>query len=709
MRLNIAQLAIASLVLYSISRLFLAGSDMLMLRVLLGVVGFIALLAMPSILLAKFLAIASKQSFTRLELLNMSVPIGLLVLPGLLLLGSNAIRQLSPLLLVSNAIISLLLLASFPAGRDFIFRQRQLWPLPSRQAQPTPRLWVSSPLFWVVLFYLLLVTHMTTLYRALPDLDPYTWLIQFDKFILNENYPSSLDYRPLFHYLIYYLVESLQVPVFVVFKYIFPYLAVLTILPAWLVAHKYNNVWSRILILTIPLMVPSTVLYLQLPIPQAVVAILAYYFTFWLVYAWKRNSLFYYLAGGIAFLGFLHHESIVFLALSWLVITALFDFRQIISFFKHNTLTAVLLVILFLSNTRYFSQFVLFIYGWAATVKEMVRYYPNWEFPARYINIDQLNVGWPGIAGVTKYYLFYAGPVVISITLLALLLLITSTSYRKKLWSRLRNHKAFAVLILTFLLLLLLTEVMPRVMSVALLPDRLWIFLGAASSVFLFTLLDRRQGKHKMFIAGILLLAVVSMSGAVYINYLKQYLIPDYQVTAARWIRENLPANRAILTDYHANLIMYFAQSPIIAMPDAFFCNPNVIDDATIQKDEVLRDRLLTHNILEPVSTLPANHFAVALRTFLSENSSIQLSELQRFITAYSAPRANTTFNYELNEHAHAYIFYSPAHPRHPYAARNYTNTSQKKSCPTPVFDDYPDRFKKVYEDGDRVIIWQWQ
>jgi hypothetical protein len=708
MRLSIAQIAIVILVLYSIGRLLFGDSDWYAVRTLLSIIGFIAVIILPSIFFSKSLALASKQPFTRLELLNLCIPVFLLVLPGLLLVESNVLRKLSPVLLAANTIMSLALLAGLPAGREFLLRRRRLWNAPSRDIRHSLRAWRHAPVFWMVILYVLLITYMNTLYRALPDLDPYTWLTHFNKFLVSQKYPTSLEYRPLFSYLAYYLVEGLQLPTYVIFKYVFPYLALLTVLPAWLVARTYQSRWSQLVILAIPLMVPSTILYLQLPIPQAVVAILAYLFMFWLVYAWKKNSLFYYLAGAISFFGFLHHESIAFLALAWLTITILFDFRRIIAFFKHNTLTATLVIILVVTNKRYFPHVLQFFYKWIQVLKSFVRYDPNWEFPAKYLNIDELNVGWPGLAGVTKYYLFYAGPAVAVFILLTIILLSTSLVYRQKLRSLLLHNKAFALLILTWSLFFVLTEIVPRVMSVALLPDRLWIFLGAVSMVFLISLLDQFQANSRLFASGVLALTIISASGALYINYLKQYLIPNYQVAAATWIKQNLPRDRVVLTDHHTNLVLYFAQSPIIPLPDDFYCDPNVLNDVSIQKDEVLRERLVEHGILRPYPAQQTADFRIALQTFLNENSRVAPEAVLRFVAAYRQSRIANSFDYEIGEHAQAYILYSPTHPRHPYAARAYQQASEPSDCLTPVFDDYPDRFKKVYADGTRVIIWQW-
>lgn len=661
-----------------------------------------AIIVAPSVCLSYLLEWLLKERLTRAERWNISCASGLLLLPLLLLLETAlfGIRHHSlPLL---NALVIIALTVSVSRLR------RKL-----KQTIIQPSLWrVPWPLFLAGLICVGLITVVVTTFQAVPDLDPHTWWNHYQHMLLDLK-GKALPDRALFVFLVYLLQQGAGIDTFVVFKYAFPFLAISSLLPLWLLTRSFSTTWEAVLFLLMVIAVPSTFHYHMLAMPQSIIITITYFFFGWLLYSQMyKRSLFYYGAGSIAAIGFLFHEMALALIIVWLVVTLITDGPRLLAWVRKHIFQSLLVVLIVASNASHFRDGPLaFLRIWL--VNNILPYFhfePNWRFPAHYINVDNLSPGWPGWSGVMKYYAFFVGPLLLGLLVLNIGALIKSGRYRRFVGQQLFWYRESIIIVVLFMFFVAIAELLPRFANIAFLPERAWIFTGIFGLWFFVPLHNYAGRFRRWLLSGMLVLLLVSASGIMYINYLKGYSIPNQQVRAATWIRKHLPPDRVILASGHTNLLSLYSESAVIDMPPAIYCDATPLDDELIKQDQVLRQRLLAHHLLVTKQIpLPDNGaFFVMLEQLQKEHPTLPPYDAFKVITSYANSQQLISTTYEERARQHTYIFYGNVHPRHLYARRPYGGPVHLEDCPHPVLDKYPSQFKKLYDDHGTVMIWEW-
>lgn len=634
-----------------------------------------------------------------LEKLAVAAGIALVGIPFLLSVEYSHFHLLAPTLPIVNALFFFLL---------------AMWLNPFSLEKPGGFSATPSRYFWSLtsacLFYATLILVITSAYYPLPDLDPYYWFSQYrTDFALSQLTPLN-GYRPLFASLAYLFNQTAGVDLYAFFKYALPALMLLVLVPATLVARQFHRFTEQFAILLLPLASASLILYFQIPIPQAMLNIALVFFIFFLLYSWMtQKSFFYFLAGAVAFGAYFYHEAAIFIFLLWLL-TTLYHYRHHIKTVirDHRLSSLLFLLIAFSYAPLLINPMYHFLSAWMEHSLDLLgSIHLNLAFPATYVNIDGNAVGWGDGIGVMKYYAFYVGPAVF----LALAVLTTNLKVRSaddEYWKIVRKHKEFWILASAFLLFFIVAEILPRFMNIALLPERAWGFAGILLlAIVPLTFMHHPRRAHGLAILFIIA-ALINAGGAIYINSLKRYLITPEQVTSAEWIKTALPAHRVVFTYGHSRLLRIHAQTPVINVE-----NPELYSDIRVFDDRYLKyqsdNRSLQRRTTETITDLTAD--LDRLHELHVDTDAERLIQRLNQI-ALTASTLEQTIQHKLGQAEQAedqfYIYYAETSSRNPYANRPYMKVESVKAEGGFVYDQYPERFQRVYAlPRDEVVMWK--
>lgn len=608
-----------------------------------------------------------------------------------------------------------------------------------------PKFSVSHPLFLSFLFGIVFVLIEISAFPTLPDLDPYKWLFKYEYQFANH----LLDYtdRPLFGALTYIGVSLTGLEVFTFFKYLLPFFFLVTLFPAWMIAKTFSEKSKQWFFLLFIFSTPNILLYAGTAMPQVPLIILSYFFTFFLLHAHnKRDDFFLYISGLSMFVGFLYHQAAFIIFAAWLLPVAIIKRKTLLADKKILLLIALIL----LSNLERFQPMYHFVSYW---VKNIVpKFFQinniNLFYPAQYSNIDHNMMGWPSLEGIIKYYSFYIGPV-LGLVLILFFYLMTRASFRSFFLQELRKGAALVALLTSFGIFLIIAEILPRFPAIALLPDRAWIFGGIFSYLFLYFLLVYIPKVSRVAFL-ITILFIISISGALYINYLKRYLISPMQLESTQWIK-TLSPNRVFLSYGHRNLLAVHANTSVVHIPSGLYCEKDINKFETILEDfnfanntklkqnflektyqPFLQENLATtktaYELLQKPSGANEQYYEAITKIdyFTHLVDKVETPLLRDKITIInplstppqiSKPIPNGDifhFNFipSLTDRP-LYIYYSQVNTKNPYRSRPYGIKSWgMEPCPEGkfLFDQFPQKFERVYQAKDafdEVIIWK--
>lgn len=608
------------------------------------------------------------------------------------------------------------------------------------------KLKVSKPLWVVLAFGFIFTLFQVFLYPTLPDLDPYKWFLKYTYQFANQ----QLDYieRPLFGSLVFIGTRFMGLSILSFFKYILPFLPLLVLFPAWMVAKTFQDIKKQYMFLLFVFASPAVILYVQTAMPQSALIILSYFFLFFLVYSHiKRDDLFLYLSGAIAFLSFFFHQSGVIIFIVWLIVVII-EKRKII-FSDKKTLVFILLLIV--TNLSRFKVVYEFATNWLQII--ISRFYSsgnlNLLYPAVYSNIDKNSMGWGSMGGVLKFYAFHAGLLVGAVLLMFFLSFCFSKNFRSFL-KKFALATAYKIVVLSFLIYFFIAEVLPRYPNIALLPDRAWIFAGLFSFIFLFLILSYVKKVSFKWMLVFLLLFAINITGALYINYLKKYLITPAQMQSSQWIKENLPEERVVVSYGHKSLLPVYASSPVVRISAETFCaknlgnyriainsNENVIEADTFERYitslnlsknaiesslEFFKDKskspgekhtnaIITTNALREEATAGQASLMGKDAGLIIVYPPSNVPELYDPIPIENVYSYNKILSLDDMENKQVYIYYARKHNLNPYQGRPYQMTTWGiNPCLDEkfLFDLYPEKFKRIYSvNNEEVIIWK--
>lgn len=677
------------------SRLFRIGTSVILL---------IVIFVLPAINATALLSRVFKCAFDAIEFLSVSVAFALLFVPLTLCAEADVLNILSPELPIMNA------LASF-AAFALLYRKHDL----SYPYSPPPTITRTIFPFQNALLASLIIMvgaiiGIITAYYPLPDLDPYYWVTVFQDQFTKGIISSLTSYRPLFSSLTYLFNQAARVDLYAFFKYLIPFFALTPLIPAVLIARRFAGFIPQLIIFLIPLVSASFFLYTTLPIPQSIFNSLLIIAIFFALHALLSGKKFYFhLAGIVLLFGFFFHEMAAIPFIAWLTALLITERNTLLRFAQRNRLTTGLVLAIILSNFSLLSPLLAFTTDWTIKVITLIaQSHTNFLFPAQYVNIDGNNVGWQGFFGVMQYYTYYFGPAS-ALILLSLPFIFRRTTIRSCI-----KKQEVLFLLLSLLLFLLISDILPRFFSIALLPERalgfVSLFLLAFTPFLLIELRDRATTPRYRFIPHILLIALfINLGGALYINSLKTYLITPAQLRSAQWIRSNLPQQHIIFSNDHHRLLTFYAGANVdeIRDPELYF-DTHVLDEyltdytpKQVSRPNTIRTQL--NDVSDSLADLAnkqdpfETHFLLSVR-----NESARLENILASIEAeiILMDTSDTT-------PAKRYIYFAAPSDKNPYANRPYMMRTTRQVEPF-IFDQLPERFRRIYSDQENAIyLWE--
>lgn len=640
-----------------------------------------------------------KQHFDALERSSLAVTLGF-IFPALLLTLEHSINDiLFPELPILNTLILFLIaIQQHPLALDEPLRIQTV---------------VRSPLFQfgflAFIGYLFLTSIIISAYPALPDSDPYYWLLKIRSEIQNHELASLQLYRPLFSSFVYIFYKTGGIELYPLFKYVLPFLFSLVVLPAALIARSFSLRSQQFVLFFLPLSSASLILYSEMPIPQSILNIILSFFIFFLLHAhFSKKEFFYFFAGSIMVPLYFYHEAAILIFLVWLFVTVIWYRFQIRERYLKQPLLFFLVLALLLSNSEHFSLIFGFVKNWLIRmIQAMSGWHTNFSFPISYVNVDGKTVGWGNWLGVLKYYAFYVGPAVVVSFVYFCVFFLKRKNVAEEHW-----YKTKEILVLggSFCLFFILSEILPRFLSVAFLPERSWGFAGLFFLAIAVTAWKFFPTKHPWVIATFLLVAILmNIIAALYVNSLKQYLLSPYSIDSTYWISSHLPKQSVIITEKNWSILKVFTQLEILDVQDKYFYHDLTIfekismrlsqENCRIEGKKRFEEQFSTAT--ETLKNLHSDYLRISPQDFASGIEG--LSKQLELLKALSLPEPTV----ECPSPKNIYIYYSKENPKNPYADRPYF-ARMESQLEVPIFDLYPERFQRIYTAGeDEIIIWK--
>lgn len=702
---SLIKLNVIFFVFYASIQLLGSFESFFVFRTFRSFIEIITILLLSGLNITAIIQLFSKYSFDFWEFLSLSSAISLSFVPLLLTLEFSQLHILSDKLpAVNSFLIFLLMLTCYYFKRKNLLDKFQFTfnKLPKYSLKTL----TSSPLFWVIILNISITFIIFSAYYALPDLDPFYWIQRYAKDFENKLIVPFTSDRPLFSSLLYFFNQGAHIDLYASFKYVIPLLSILMLIPAWLIARKFSSKIIQTLILLLPLSSSSTILYTQIAMPQAILIILMFYFFFFLIYSWFfKKEFFYYFSGLIIFLAYFYHEIALVVFLVWLIVSIVWEWKKIIRIIWREKLSVFFGILLIISNLSFFVVLFNFIFHWFKYIINVaVLLKMNFLFPLFYINMNGQSMGWGNYIGVIKYYLYYPGIAILLFLFTFIFMLSKSKKFRTAI-KNLRKNKEFIVLIICFMEFFIVSEILPRLFSIALLPERIWIYTGIFSLTFFFILIKINNKKIKIISIIALIGIAINIGGAIYINGLKKHMITKEKLSSVEWIRENLPSNRIFFTDMEGNLLRYYGSSAIQAVPTNFYYDINTtlteiskvkINNKNLEDNYSLFIKVNKKNLEGLDDKNPLEH-TNSILMLLDEN-------IQKSKTIASLLR---TGKIDPENQKNMYIYYSKANKKDPYINRPYYKENIQGER-TLIFDQYPSEFKRVYNNkSGSIIIWK--
>ncbi len=657
---------------YSLSVVVLPiTKEIVFFRYLHSLLALFILFPLTGVNVGSLLERVTHQKFDLLERINVVAILAILVSPLLVTLEYSAAPFLSPALPLLNALaIAVVVILLTPYSLDVLHRD---------ETAPHHLSWPAIGI--AALLYTALTLYIVKQYYFLPDSDPYYWYLKAQQGFEDGTLPPLNGHRPLFSSLTYLFHSIASIDLYAFFKYVLPFISLpLFLFPTMLVARFFSKKISQLVILLTPLSSASIILYSLLPIPQAVINVGIVFFIFFILYAWfKGETFFYFFSGAFISLFYFYHEMAVFFFLPWFFVTLALYRTPLIKWISVHKAASILFFALLLSHASLILPVLNFIKNWLIRISErFTDWHTNFSFPLTFINIDGHIAGWGSLTGVIKYYAFYTGPTVI-ITLGILGYIFFSAQSHKEPKLRYWNQAEFLTLFYIFAIFFSLAEILPRLLNIALLPERSWGFAGLIILSAIPFILKHPRNKNGLFTLALLFGIFLNIGAAVYINNLKVSLIPKYQMTSAQWIKDNLPDNKILFIERDWDVMKIYAQAEFIEIPDRRLYTDIIIFDQALEKT--------THS----------------KAAFTQSCAHIVATDI-----AYPEKMTAVIQQTEITPPKEVYVYYAKPNSASLYAERPYYNDFSTNEPATFIFDAYPARFKRVYAlPNEIVIIWR--
>lgn len=578
---------------------------------------------------------------------------------------------------------------------------------------------LSHPLFWAFVVFVSLHAVNILTFDFIAEKDSYRWILDYRK-ALNKN--TINGYRQLFSSGIISIHYLTGAGIYDIFKYIFPFFSITFLLPLWLVARRLKNKYFQFIFLLLPLISPTIILQTEATRPQIMIMI----FLFFLVGLMsmenskdKKISEFSFITVGmVCVIGSLFHRAFVIFAFIWLV-TALYKYWKNI---YSNKKKIVIFTVLFypwlekLEMKSMLSQ--VFIHGADILEKIFIKAETNFNFPAKYVNIDGVQMGWVNAEGVLRYYAFYVGPLTIFILLAFVYYLLKSNVFRNQIRNSL-NNGLMLYLSLLAIFFLFLAEILPRVGNIAFLPERSWVFLGILLALPVYQILYyvEKEKSHSYQLSVLILTAsflVISAGGAIYVNKQFGYIANSSKIESFSWIKNNLDKDSLVFAyGYNSLLKAHSGLSDVVSIKKEHIENEpaqnirkmaeaeNAVADYAYFKKRI---KILKREVASTLKSMNKSEYI--------DNSTVNgFNNIEDLLNFTESKINNLEMVYDSGEHKkekNIYVYYSKGSSKNPYKDRQYETDYSTNGLEDHllVLDDYPQYFEKIYDTRD-VKIWK--
>lgn len=402
-----------------------------------------------------------------------------------------------------------------------------------------PRINWNWSLIIILVIYGILHMVFYHFYVTMPESDGYDNLLTISEMM--KTGVTSNHYRPLFFTAMTILGQVTKIDLYQIHVFWMIALSVVYLITISLLIDKNNikNFWERLLSLSFGLAVPVINMEIDFFRPQNL-CLLLFPVIFYLEQKNKN-----YLALFISVVSIGYHQFFIF-PIIILGLKLFFNLKKS----KRIWLLVIGLLLVIVLRDKFVSY--LHVNRIFEEIWKIEKW--RWWFLNKYETVpDNIEMGWPGIGGATKYYGYYFGPLIV----FCLGFIVTNLK-------KLKNQKYWLLMIL---MLFLVCEVFPR-LNVVYLPERFPLLIDLLVLLimpFLF-----RSVKLKKWVW--LILVMIGMMGSVYVAQMKGSLTTKEELKVAEWIKDNIPEQATILTQkVNKPMVTYFSQKKFLDPGKIFF------------------------------------------------------------------------------------------------------------------------------------------
>lgn len=528
--------------------------------------------------------------------------------------------------------------------------------------------------FWIAIFiFILILGAHFLIYPFIPEADGYGYIQATEKTIETGKF-FSIDNRSIFYAFIWTVYYLTQIPIYWIFKVIFPYLGMFLII----VSYKTSTV------LNIPkkIAIPASLSFFLFPvILQSMLAfrpqmlfLLALPIAMFLLLddirekRLERIVLLLFLAA----IGIKIHQTFVFLILG--ILPTIFYF----AFQKYRAqgiaiLSGLILVALLLLKKNLAELWAYFLY--------LTKHFNGFNFDIwfldNYTSSYGEKMGWPGITFI-YYYGYNFGLVFPALIVLAVWKRIKFPNLLKKYWP----------LILLLGVFLAFAEIFPR-FGIIYEPNRFLLFSSVIISLFIPRLIKSFQEKisSKFFPISLAIIIVLTFALSLFLTYSKQGVATQAEYQASQFVQKNTPADSIFITQRGNGILVdfFYKRNSVYPSPQFFLENQP-------EKDRFILENL--ENIINYQNFLKA-------KDYLTENDKVFNFVYQKNSLEIPDNVKKTTNKRPI------YILYSASKFQGIRGKRAWWQEMNFFGADLKKFND-AELYEKVYDEGG-VLVWRYR
>lgn len=567
----------------------------------------------------------------------------------------------------------------------FIKKKKELTP------EKKPGLSDLKFLSFGVITFLLLHLITTMVYRFIPEIDGYSYLMNVEETLSSGIFHTS--YRPLFMLLADYVAIVSKIPPYWLFKFSLIIAQISGVYYLYQIIKKADieNSFAKYSLLLLFISVPVINLEIDYIRPNAFFILALLPFIYYLSKGLDGFEKNFIISSIIATSGLLFHEffGILFI-INLFFITGYFYKR--LDFYKKTLMLGGFFVSLFLIilNAEKIPVFI-FILGYIDNFLKLIMEGIDWKwwFLGTYTNVDGFNLGWTGL-GILKSYAYFLSPI-LAIALPVVLFCV----YKKIKKNKLSSTEKIGFLI--FLVGFIFAEILPRI-DYKTLPDRFWpmITISLISLVpFIFS--EIKIINKKIFFMFAIFLSLIGIGGTIYIAKAKAGYVSKREHKAAGWIKENTSKNSLFITQGgNSAMINYFANRQNTITPGAYFFQAEQKIATEKNSEKILKN---INNIFNNSLKNPSEENLAALNSSLKAyHKEIKKEDLIKKVDQFD-------FVLSKNDTTDAiYVVYSFDKFNNYYATRQWWLDVNFHGADLSKFkNDYD----LIYNDDDIIYIWK--